>query len=143
MRFLRPRPVAGLIAFDHAEEEAHLHHSGGTRLATDVSDSEVALLARCMSYKFGILGIKIIGAKAAIRARAHIMPDLRPIRQRVDHRLGRPERRCGARPGRGRASRSVTATASNAITRTPAAMCALSVPGADDPRWRQPGEPRF
>src|SRR5262249_51520949 len=62
MRFLRRRPVAGSIAFDYAEEEAHLHHSGGTRLASDLSDSEVALLARCMSYKFGILGIKIIGA---------------------------------------------------------------------------------
>ena len=60
---LRLRPVAGRIAFAYAEDQAHLHHSGGTRLASDVSDSEVALLARCMSYKFGILGIKIIGAK--------------------------------------------------------------------------------
>jgi len=36
-----------------------------------------------------------------------------------------------------------TVAAINAITRVSAAMCAFSVPGADDSRWRQPGEPRF
>jgi len=42
---------------------------GGTRLAPDVSEEEVKLLARAMSYKFAVLGARLGGAKAAIRAR--------------------------------------------------------------------------
>jgi glutamate dehydrogenase (NAD(P)+) len=42
--------------------------AGGTRLAPDVTERETRLLARAMTYKFAVLGVKIGGAKAAIRA---------------------------------------------------------------------------
>jgi glutamate dehydrogenase/leucine dehydrogenase len=39
-----------------------------TRMAADRSRAEVALLARAMTYKFGVLGLQIGGAKAGLRA---------------------------------------------------------------------------
>jgi glutamate dehydrogenase (NAD(P)+) len=42
--------------------------AGGTRLAPDVTERETQLLARAMTYKFAVLGVKMGGAKAAIRA---------------------------------------------------------------------------
>src|SRR5215472_12382514 len=41
--------------------------AGGTRLAPDVSVAEVALLARAMTYKFGVVGAQVGGAKLGVR----------------------------------------------------------------------------
>jgi glutamate dehydrogenase (NAD(P)+) len=56
--------VPGFVVFDlpGAPESA-----GGTRLAPDVSVTEVALLARAMTYKFAALGEQMGGAKAGVR----------------------------------------------------------------------------
>jgi glutamate dehydrogenase (NAD(P)+) len=40
--------------------------AGGTRLAPDVTITEVALLARAMTYKFAVLGAQVGGAKAGL-----------------------------------------------------------------------------
>jgi glutamate dehydrogenase/leucine dehydrogenase len=59
--------VDAFIAFDFDDAP---HSAGGTRLAPDVTEHEAALLARAMTYKFGVLGAPMGGAKAAIRATA-------------------------------------------------------------------------
>jgi hypothetical protein len=46
VRFLHLRSVEGVIAFDSPESDAHLPHSGGTRLAADVAPEEVACSRR-------------------------------------------------------------------------------------------------
>jgi glutamate dehydrogenase/leucine dehydrogenase len=57
--------VEGWIAFDIPQARVS---SGGTRLAADVSADEAALLARCMTYKYGSYGIRGLGgAKACLR----------------------------------------------------------------------------
>lgn len=94
VRFLDLRSVEGVIAFDSPESDAHLAHSGGTRLAPDVAPDEVALLAPCMTYKFGVLGLQIVGAKAGVRLPAAV-PDrtayfnryLDEIREMVEQRV--------------------------------------------------------
>jgi glutamate dehydrogenase/leucine dehydrogenase len=43
-------------------------HAGGTRLAPDVTEEEVARLARTMTYKFAVLGDRLGGAKGGVRA---------------------------------------------------------------------------
>lgn len=57
------RSVPGFIVFDLSGAP---HSAGGTRLAPDVSEHEVALLARAMTYKFAALGAEMGGAKAGI-----------------------------------------------------------------------------
>lgn len=57
--------VPGFIVFDLSG--VHLS-AGGTRLAPDVTRTEVALLARAMTYKFAVLGAQIGGAKAGLAA---------------------------------------------------------------------------
>jgi glutamate dehydrogenase (NAD(P)+) len=64
---LRLRTVDGFIAFDL--EDCRVN-AGGTRLAPDVSEREVRLLARAMTYKFAVLGLEMGGAKAVVRGRA-------------------------------------------------------------------------
>ncbi len=64
MRTVRLQTVDAFVAFDFDCPIS----AGGTRLAPDVSERETRLLARAMTYKFAVLGIKIGGAKAAIRA---------------------------------------------------------------------------
>jgi len=64
---LRLKTVDGFIAFDL--EDCRVN-AGGTRLAPDVSEREVRLLARAMTYKFAVLGLEMGGAKAAVRGRA-------------------------------------------------------------------------
>jgi glutamate dehydrogenase (NAD(P)+) len=56
--------VPGFVVFDLPGAEPS---AGGTRLAPDVSVSEVALLARAMTYKYAALGAEIGGAKAGVR----------------------------------------------------------------------------
>ncbi len=41
--------------------------AGGTRLAPDVTEAEVAALARAMTWKFALYGYRVAGAKAGIR----------------------------------------------------------------------------
>jgi glutamate dehydrogenase (NAD(P)+) len=64
VKTLRLKSVDAYVAFDFDCATS----AGGTRLAPDVTEHETQLLARAMSYKFGILGVPIGGAKAAIRA---------------------------------------------------------------------------
>jgi glutamate dehydrogenase/leucine dehydrogenase len=65
VHWLELQSVDGVIAFDIPEAP---HSSGGTRMAPDVDRHEVALLARAMTYKFGVIGLRIAGAKAGLRA---------------------------------------------------------------------------
>lgn len=64
MRIQRLESVDGFIAFDF--EDARFS-GGGTRYAPDVTEGEAALLARAMTYKFGVLGLQAGGAKGAVR----------------------------------------------------------------------------
>jgi glutamate dehydrogenase (NAD(P)+) len=56
--------VDGFVVFDLPGAQVS---AGGTRLAPDVTVAEVALLARAMTYKYGVLGVQIGGAKAGLR----------------------------------------------------------------------------
>ena len=56
--------VDGFVVFDLPGAQAS---AGGTRLAPDVTVAEVALLARAMTYKFGVLHAQMGGAKAGLR----------------------------------------------------------------------------
>ena len=64
MRTLKLKTVDAYVAFDFECPTS----AGGTRLAPDVTERETQLLARAMTYKFAVLGVKIGGAKATIRA---------------------------------------------------------------------------
>ena len=57
--------VPGWVVFDLPGAQIS---AGGTRLAPDVSMTEVALLARAMTYKFAALRQPVGGAKAGLRA---------------------------------------------------------------------------
>jgi glutamate dehydrogenase/leucine dehydrogenase len=57
------RSVPGFIVFDLPGAPVS---AGGTRLAPDVTASEVAMLARAMTYKFAALGADVGGAKAGV-----------------------------------------------------------------------------
>ena len=57
------RSVPGFIVFDLPGAQTS---AGGTRLATDVTVAEVALLARAMTYKYAVLGTPVGGAKAGV-----------------------------------------------------------------------------
>lgn len=67
VRVQRLSTVEGFIVFDIDGARVS---GGGTRLAPDVTEAEVALLARAMTYKFGALGQRMAGAKAGVRATA-------------------------------------------------------------------------
>jgi glutamate dehydrogenase (NAD(P)+) len=56
--------VPGFVVFDLPGVPTS---AGGTRLAPDVSVAEVALLARAMTFKYGVLGVRVGGAKAGVR----------------------------------------------------------------------------
>jgi glutamate dehydrogenase (NAD(P)+) len=64
-RLHRLSTVDGFIAFDLDDCPSS---AGGTRLAPDVTEREVALLARAMTYKFAVLGANLGGAKRGVRA---------------------------------------------------------------------------
>ena len=57
------RSVPGFVVFDLPGAQTS---AGGTRLATDVTVTEVALLARAMTYKYAALGARVGGAKAGV-----------------------------------------------------------------------------
>ena len=59
--------VDGVIVFDLDDD---VPAAGGTRLAPDVTEAEVALLARAMTFKFAALGARLGGAKIGLRADA-------------------------------------------------------------------------
>jgi len=65
VRVLRLETVDAMIAFDLDCPIS----AGGTRLAPDVTEAEVRLLARAMTYKFAVLGAPVGGAKGVVRAR--------------------------------------------------------------------------
>ncbi|MGP4103967.1 Glu/Leu/Phe/Val dehydrogenase dimerization domain-containing protein [Nonomuraea sp. KM90] len=65
MKIVELTSVDGYIAFDL---DCPLS-AGGTRLAPDVTRHEAELLARAMTYKFAVLGERIGGAKAVLRAK--------------------------------------------------------------------------
>ncbi len=73
MDLLRLKTVDGFIAFDLDDCRVN---AGGTRLAPDVSEGEVRLLARAMTYKFAALGLEMGGAKAVVRGRAEDRAEL-------------------------------------------------------------------
>jgi glutamate dehydrogenase/leucine dehydrogenase len=64
LRVERLKTVDAFVAFDLDCPTS----AGGTRLAPDVTEHETELLARAMTYKFAVLGVRMGGAKAAIRA---------------------------------------------------------------------------
>ncbi|GAA3219450.1 Glu/Leu/Phe/Val dehydrogenase dimerization domain-containing protein [Nonomuraea helvata] len=66
MKIVELTSVDGYVAFDL---DCPLS-AGGTRLAPDVTRREAELLARAMTYKFAVLGERIGGAKAVLRATA-------------------------------------------------------------------------
>ncbi len=68
MKIHRLKTVDGFIAFDFDDCPSS---AGGTRYAPDVSEQEAALLARAMTYKFGVLELQEGGAKGAVRGMAH------------------------------------------------------------------------
>jgi glutamate dehydrogenase (NAD(P)+) len=61
---VRLTSVPGFIVFDLPGAAVS---AGGTRMAPDVTEAEVALLARAMTYKFAALGAQVGGAKAGLR----------------------------------------------------------------------------
>jgi glutamate dehydrogenase (NAD(P)+) len=67
MHVFRLRNVDAFVVFDLDDAP---HSAGGTRLAPDVTEEEGALLARAMTYKFGVLGHPVGGAKGLVRATA-------------------------------------------------------------------------
>ncbi|SDK61634.1 glutamate dehydrogenase (NAD(P)+)/glutamate dehydrogenase (NADP+) [Nonomuraea maritima] len=71
MRIVELASVEGHIAFDLDCPTS----AGGTRLAPDVTPGEAGLLARAMTYKLAVLGERIGGAKAVLRADAEHRAD--------------------------------------------------------------------
>jgi glutamate dehydrogenase/leucine dehydrogenase len=65
-RLVRLSTVDGFIAFDLPDAAAS---GGGTRLASDIGEGEVLLLARAMTYKLAAVGLRVGGAKIGLRAR--------------------------------------------------------------------------
>jgi glutamate dehydrogenase/leucine dehydrogenase len=68
----RLRTVDAFVAFDL---DGAPFSAGGTRLAPDASEHEAALLARAMTYKFGVLHADVGGAKGAVRATTETRAD--------------------------------------------------------------------
>jgi glutamate dehydrogenase/leucine dehydrogenase len=64
-RIERFTTVDGLIVYDVPGAAAS---GGGTRLAADVTDAEMLLLARAMTYKLAVLELPFGGAKIGLRA---------------------------------------------------------------------------
>ncbi len=77
-RVERLRTVDGIIVYDLPEAP---RSGGGTRLAPDVSEDEMRLLARAMTYKLAVLELPVGGAKLGLRAtratRSHVIERFR------------------------------------------------------------------
>ena len=88
MRILELKAVDGFIVFDLDCPTS----AGGTRMAPDVTVQETALLARAMTYKLAIVGRRMGGAKAGIRAGqedrkavlARYVEEIRPLVEREE-----------------------------------------------------------
>lgn len=65
VRVHRFETLDGFIAFDVPESR---FNRGGTRLAPDIDEAEMRLLARAMTYKLALLEVKMCGAKIGLRA---------------------------------------------------------------------------
>jgi glutamate dehydrogenase/leucine dehydrogenase len=61
---VRLSTLDAFIAFDFDDSPVN---AGGTRFAPDVTEHEASLLARAMTYKFGVIGVRTGGAKGVIR----------------------------------------------------------------------------
>lgn len=59
--------AAGLDAFIVIDHDLFPVSAGGTRMLADVDAREVARLARAMTWKFAVCGVRYAGAKAGIR----------------------------------------------------------------------------
>ncbi len=59
--------AAGLDAFIVIDHDLFPISAGGTRMLPDVDAREVARLARAMTWKFAVCGVRYAGAKAGIR----------------------------------------------------------------------------
>jgi glutamate dehydrogenase (NAD(P)+) len=59
--------AAGLDALIVIDHDLFPVSAGGTRMLADVDDREVARLARAMTWKFAVCGVRYAGAKAGIR----------------------------------------------------------------------------
>ena len=59
--------AAGLDAFIVIDHDLFPCAAGGTRMLPDVDTQEVARLARAMTWKFAVCGVRYAGAKAGIR----------------------------------------------------------------------------
>jgi glutamate dehydrogenase (NAD(P)+) len=59
--------AAGLDALIVIDHDLFPVSAGGTRMLPDVDASEVARLARAMTWKFAVCGVRYAGAKAGIR----------------------------------------------------------------------------
>ncbi len=64
MPILRLKTVDAFVALDLENASPS---AGGVRLAKDVSEEELSLLARAMTYKWAVLSMKVGGAKSGIR----------------------------------------------------------------------------
>ena len=60
-------PRAGLDAIVVVDHTLFPRSAGGTRMAADVTEEEVARLARAMTWKFAVYELPLAGAKAGIR----------------------------------------------------------------------------
>jgi glutamate dehydrogenase (NAD(P)+) len=57
--------VDGMIVYDVPGASVS---GGGTRLAPDIADAEMRLLARAMTYKLAVVGLQVGGAKIGLRS---------------------------------------------------------------------------
>lgn len=73
MRLHRLESVDGFIAFDFDDCQTS---AGGTRYAPDVTEREAELLARAMTYKFGVIERPVGGAKGAVRGSSEVKADV-------------------------------------------------------------------
>lgn len=84
-RVERLRNVDGLIAYDVPAAPVS---GGGTRLAPDITEAEMLLLARAMTYKLASIGLRIGGAKIGVRASAATRQEaLAGLRDEIGDRL--------------------------------------------------------
>lgn len=73
MRLHKLQSVDGFIAFDFDDCQTS---AGGTRYAPDVTEREAELLARAMTYKFGVIERPVGGAKGAVRGSSEVKADV-------------------------------------------------------------------
>ncbi len=84
-RVERLSSVDGLIAYDIPSAPVS---GGGTRLAPDITEGEMLLLARAMTYKLASIGLRVGGAKIGVRATPATRQDaIARLRSEIAYRL--------------------------------------------------------